>query len=131
MDIDTPFAEARGLTSLRSAAPKDVPPPFEPVEALEAVLRSSLSEGLCSMPLIGPPMVWPRERPSPATISSRGVVGRVLEALDLAGETDEESGGLEDDGVEEVTKRSNRFALSREYASFVVMKRFDFGGFDM
>lgn len=75
--------------------------------------------------------MWPRERPSAATIPVRGVVARVLEALGLAGGIDEESGGLEDDGVEEVTKRSNRFALSREYASFVVMKRFDFGGFDI
>ena len=42
---------------------------------------------------------------------------------------DEESGGFEDDG-EEVTKRSNRLALSRECASLVVMKRLDLGGLD-
>lgn len=42
---------------------------------------------------------------------------------------DEESGGFDDDGVE-VTKRSNRLALSREYASLVVMERLDLGGFD-
>lgn len=75
--------------------------------------------------------MWPRERPSTANMSSRGVESRVLEALNLVGGIDEESGGLEDDGVEEVTKRSSRFALSREYASFVVMELVDFGGFDI
>ena len=76
-------------------------------------------------------MVWPRERPSTAAIPTWEVVLEMLEARSRAvgGEMDEESGGFEDDG-EEVTKRSNRLALSRECASLVVMKRLDLGGLD-
>lgn len=57
IDIETPLAEARGFASPRFAEQKDVFPlfPVEFADVFEAVLTDSLSEGLWTIPLTGPP----------------------------------------------------------------------------
>lgn len=126
MDIETPLAEAKGFASPKFAEQNEVLPlPVELLDVFDEVLTLSLNEGRCTIPLTGPPTEWFLNRPSTAAILSDCSCEppvKELEARHLAGTIEEGSEVFGDVVVEEVTKRSKRFAPSFEYASFVVVK---------
>ena len=150
IDTDTPFPEATGFSS-----PKGQIEPALAVEltdALEQVLDSSTNDGLCSTPPIGPPKVAltsdevARGRPflhiaSPDVISGVVLLSEMaLLILDqrccfeIGGTIGTSEVSCLDVVDCEVTKRSNRIALSLVCASFPTLRVeecFDFGVFEL
>ena len=122
--MDTPLPEAIGFSSPMAPVTFDVLLLLV-VEVPDAVLTASANDGLWTIPLTGPPTTdCDRLRsPSANTISSaRGGLGisirrgatESLDCVEVAGGTTLEV------ECEEETNRRNRFALSREFASFAL-----------
>lgn len=120
--MDTPLPEAIGFSSPIDPVAFDVLSLLV-VEAPDAVLTVSANDGLWIIPLTGPATTDCDRFRSPFanTISSAGVgsgrsiCGGAIESLDFVGFA---GGTVSEVDCEAETNRRNRFALSREVASF-------------